>query len=67
MKNRMRKNYLLVGGYAGGQAQYARVPFANLSPLKIESDLPDEKVLFPLRYLSDWVRHHDEDGSDQHA
>jgi threonine dehydrogenase-like Zn-dependent dehydrogenase len=36
----------LMGGYAGGQAQYARVPFANVGPLKIESDLPDEKVLF---------------------
>ena len=36
----------MYGGYAGGQAQYARVPFANVGPLKIESDLPDEKVLF---------------------
>jgi threonine dehydrogenase-like Zn-dependent dehydrogenase len=36
----------MLGGYAGGQAQYARVPFANVGPLKIESDLPDEKVLF---------------------
>jgi threonine dehydrogenase-like Zn-dependent dehydrogenase len=36
----------MMGGYAGGQAQYARVPFANIGPLKIESDLPDEKVLF---------------------
>ena len=36
----------MIGGYAGGQAQYARVPFANVGPLKIESDLPDEKVLF---------------------
>jgi threonine dehydrogenase-like Zn-dependent dehydrogenase len=36
----------IYGGYAGGQAQYARVPFANVGPLKIESDLPDEKVLF---------------------
>jgi len=35
-----------MGGYAGGQAQYARVPFANVGPLKIENDLPDEKVLF---------------------
>ena len=34
------------GGYAGGQAQYVRVPFADVGPLKIESDLPDEKVLF---------------------
>ena len=36
----------MMGGYAGGQAQYARVPFANVGPLKIDSDLPDEKVLF---------------------
>ena len=36
----------MMGGYAGGQAQYARVPFANVGPLKIESDLPDEKILF---------------------
>ena len=36
----------MMGGYAGGQAQYARVPFANVGPLKIESDLTDEKVLF---------------------
>jgi threonine dehydrogenase-like Zn-dependent dehydrogenase len=36
----------LTGGYAGGQAQYARVPFADVGPIKIENDLPDEKVLF---------------------
>ena len=36
----------MTGGYAGGQAQYARVPHADVGPLKIESDLPDEKVLF---------------------
>jgi threonine dehydrogenase-like Zn-dependent dehydrogenase len=36
----------MMGGYAGGQAQYARVPYADVGPLKIESDLPDEKVLF---------------------
>ena len=36
----------IYGGYAGGQAQYARVPFADVGPLKIENDLPDEKVLF---------------------
>jgi threonine dehydrogenase-like Zn-dependent dehydrogenase len=36
----------LTGGYAGGQAQYVRVPFADVGPLKIESNLPDEKVLF---------------------
>jgi threonine dehydrogenase-like Zn-dependent dehydrogenase len=36
----------LTGGYAGGQAEYVRVPFADVGPVKIESDLPDEKVLF---------------------
>jgi threonine dehydrogenase-like Zn-dependent dehydrogenase len=36
----------LTGGYAGGQAEAVRVPFADVGPLKIESDLPDEKVLF---------------------
>jgi threonine dehydrogenase-like Zn-dependent dehydrogenase len=35
-----------MGGYAGGQAQYARVPFADVGALKIEGDIPDEKVLF---------------------
>ena len=36
----------LLGGFAGGQAEYLRVPFADVGPQKIESDLPDEKVLF---------------------
>jgi len=36
----------LTGGYAGGQAQYARVPFADVGPLKIPDGIPDEKVLF---------------------
>jgi len=36
----------LTGGFAGGQAQYARVPFADVGPLRIESDLTDEQVLF---------------------
>ena len=36
----------IYGGYAGGQAQYARVPFADIGPIKIENDLPDEKLLF---------------------
>jgi threonine dehydrogenase-like Zn-dependent dehydrogenase len=36
----------MTGGYAGGQAQYARVPHADIGLLKIESDLPDDKVLF---------------------
>jgi threonine dehydrogenase-like Zn-dependent dehydrogenase len=36
----------LVGGYAGGQAEYVRVPFADVGPIVIENGLPDEKVLF---------------------
>jgi threonine dehydrogenase-like Zn-dependent dehydrogenase len=36
----------LVGGFPGGQAEYARVPFADVGPLKIESDLSDDQVLF---------------------
>jgi threonine dehydrogenase-like Zn-dependent dehydrogenase len=36
----------LTGGFAGGQAQYARVPFADVGPMKIESGLADEQVLF---------------------
>jgi threonine dehydrogenase-like Zn-dependent dehydrogenase len=36
----------MLGGYPGGQAEYARVPFADVGPLVIEDDLPDEQVLF---------------------
>jgi threonine dehydrogenase-like Zn-dependent dehydrogenase len=36
----------LTGGYAGGQAEYARVPYADVGPLKIEDDVTDEEVLF---------------------
>jgi threonine dehydrogenase-like Zn-dependent dehydrogenase len=36
----------LTGGYAGGQAQYARVPFADVGPVKVPSSLTDEQVLF---------------------
>jgi threonine dehydrogenase-like Zn-dependent dehydrogenase len=36
----------MYGGYAGGQAEYVRVPYADVGPLKLENDLPDEKVLF---------------------
>jgi threonine dehydrogenase-like Zn-dependent dehydrogenase len=36
----------MTGGFAGGQAEYVRVPFADVGPMRIESDLPDEKVLF---------------------
>ncbi|HSH58697.1 MAG TPA: zinc-dependent alcohol dehydrogenase [Acidimicrobiales bacterium] len=37
----------MLGGFAGGQAEYARVPFADVGPIKIEDDsLSDEQVLF---------------------
>jgi threonine dehydrogenase-like Zn-dependent dehydrogenase len=36
----------LMGGYAGGQAQYVRVPFADVGPFKIEDGFSDEQVLF---------------------
>ncbi|MFL5689412.1 MAG: zinc-dependent alcohol dehydrogenase [Chloroflexota bacterium] len=36
----------LTGGYAGGQAEYVRVPFADVGPLKVPAELPDDKVLF---------------------
>lgn len=36
----------LMGGYAGGQAEYARVPFADVGPLKVPDELEDERVLF---------------------
>ncbi|MDB5328380.1 MAG: fdhA 2, partial [Phycisphaerales bacterium] len=36
----------MLGAYPGGQAQYLRVPYADVGPIKIESGLPDEQVLF---------------------
>lgn len=36
----------MLGGYAGGQAQFVRVPFADVGPLKVSKDIPDDKVLF---------------------
>src|ERR1700738_1199197 len=36
----------MLGGYAGGQAEYARVPFADVGPIKIPNGLTDEQVLF---------------------
>lgn len=36
----------LFGGYAGGQAEYARVPFADVGPYKVPEELSDEQVLF---------------------
>lgn len=36
----------MLGGFAGGQAEYVRVPFADVGPLKVPNDIEDEKVLF---------------------
>jgi threonine dehydrogenase-like Zn-dependent dehydrogenase len=36
----------LTGGYAGGQAEYVRVPYADVGPIKVPDGLDDEKVLF---------------------
>jgi threonine dehydrogenase-like Zn-dependent dehydrogenase len=47
----------MLGGYPGGQAEYARVPFADVGPFKIEDGIPDAQVLFlsdilPTGYMS---------------
>jgi len=36
----------ITGGYAGGQADYVRVPFADVGALKVPDGMPDEQVLF---------------------
>jgi threonine dehydrogenase-like Zn-dependent dehydrogenase len=36
----------IYGGFAGGQAQYARVPFADVGPIKVPEGLRDDQVLF---------------------
>jgi threonine dehydrogenase-like Zn-dependent dehydrogenase len=36
----------MMGGYAGGQAEYARVPYADVGPFKVPDTLTDEQVLF---------------------
>lgn len=46
----------LTGGFAGGQAEYVRVPFADVGPLKVPDSLSDEQVLllsdiFPTAYM----------------
>lgn len=46
----------MMGGYAGGQAQYARVPFADVGPLKIPEGMPDDQVvllsdILPTAYM----------------
>lgn len=47
----------ITGGYAGGQAEYLRVPFADVGPLVVPEGLDDEKVLFlsdifPTAYMA---------------
>ena len=36
----------MLGGFAGGQAEYARVPYADVGPIKIPEELEDDKALF---------------------
>src|SRR5690606_10874763 len=36
----------IFGGYAGGQAEYVRVPFGDVGPFKVTSDIDDERLLF---------------------
>ena len=36
----------LLGGYAGGQAEYVRIPYADVGPIKVPDGLEDDKVLF---------------------
>jgi threonine dehydrogenase-like Zn-dependent dehydrogenase len=36
----------MYGGFAGGQAEYVRVPFADVGPMKVPDHLADEQVLF---------------------
>ncbi|HSI84435.1 MAG TPA: alcohol dehydrogenase catalytic domain-containing protein [Candidatus Methylacidiphilales bacterium] len=47
----------LMGGYAGGQAEYVRVPFANVGPAKVTSGLDDDDLAmltdaFPTGYMA---------------
>jgi threonine dehydrogenase-like Zn-dependent dehydrogenase len=47
----------LLGGYSGGQAEYLRVPFADVGPIKVPDGIPDEKVvflsdIFPTGYMA---------------
>ncbi len=47
----------MLGAYPGGQAQYLRVPYADVGPVKIPDGLPDEKVvflsdIFPTGYMA---------------
>lgn len=36
----------LLGGFSGGQAEYVRVPYADVGPIKVDTELSDEQLLF---------------------
>jgi threonine dehydrogenase-like Zn-dependent dehydrogenase len=47
----------MMGGYDGGQAEYVRVPYADVGPFKIPEGVPDEKAvfltdIFPTGYMA---------------
>ncbi len=47
----------MTGGFSGGQAEYLRVPYADVGPMKVPDGIPDEKVLFlsdifPTAYMA---------------
>ena len=47
----------ITGGFPGGQAQYVRVPYADVGPIKVPDSLSDEQVLFlsdifPTAYMA---------------
>ena len=47
----------MYGGYAGGQAQYVRVPFADVGPMVVPDSVSDERALFltdifPTAYMA---------------
>lgn len=47
----------MMGGYAGGQAEYVRVPFADVGPFKVPAELNDEQLVlltdvFPTGYMA---------------
>ena len=41
----------MLGGYAGGQAEYARVPFADVGPLKVPGDMTDDRCCFSRTFF----------------
>ena len=47
----------MIGGYAGGQAEYVRVPFADVGPIKVPEDSPTSRCcsssdIFPTGYMA---------------